>query len=225
MASPRSFIPSEDHPILTPDQRTADFQWWNFWQRLADSLNTNDDGNEEIIDTVYGPVMGSLGQLSARIYEQGSDIECLMAQIAQDEAMASQLRSVVEGCKVVIEDNTAISMELLGIVLRQNAQIAEITKPRPIRFESSDYDLLDDDSGAVADSSGGVIDIALPNPVNNVDKDYFIQNIGGGAGNTVTVKPFASELLAGQANYPIIASPAPYPTTVFKSDGTNWIIV
>lgn len=104
-----------------------------------------------------------------------------------------------------------------------NSQIAEIIKrhDQDIQFEDSDYDLLLNDSGVVADTDPGDLVFKMPDASNWKNEDKFVQNIGA---NTATMEGYEGQTISG-VDVMLIESNRPHPIAYVKSDGANLIFL
>ena len=95
-----------------------------------------------------------------------------------------------------------------------------------VRTETSNYPVTTGDSVILGDATGGNIIITLPIPSGSWDSGngasmvYNISKIDSSA-NTVTIAPFASETIGGDATFPL-----EYQNEVLTliTDGTNWYL-
>lgn len=221
MGKDKAFQPHLSTPVLNADG-TLNEQFVTYLNQLQAQSNSGGDEIEEALGAIYAFLAPSLSGLGAQIFEQGKEVQDLVQSIAANQTQGNLTAAILFECKKVISDQEQLIAQLLSAVGGLSAQLSELTKPRPIRFESAAYQMLDNDSGVVADASGGDFDVALPDPAKNTDKDYFLQTLGGGG--TATLKPFASEEISEDTELDVPSVGPPASCAVVKSDGTDWII-
>lgn len=88
-------------------------------------------------------------------------------------------------------------------------------------IHTSDYNISDDDSIILVDSSNLEVNITLPNPDLNKGKVYVVKKIDQSF-NQVIINQNISESIDGDVNYIIDEQ---YITVSVVSDGTNWHII
>jgi len=220
MAKDKAFQPHISVPVLNPDG-TLNSQFVSYFNQLQAQSNSGGDELDELFGAVYAFLAPGLSGLGAQVFEQGKEVQDLVQSIAQNQTQGQLTAATLFECKKVISDQEQLIAQLISAVGGLSAQLSELTKPRLIRFESSAYQILDNDSGVIANASGGNFDITMPDPAKNKNKDFFIQNAGG-SGN-ITAKPFVSELFSGETEITILST-SPFSCLILKSDAINWIV-
>lgn len=180
-----------------------------------------DESIDELFDSLFSWLGPAVNKSFGKAFEQDKLTRDIVEEIATDRINIARVSGNLGEFKKIVADQAAFVSELIATVARLNGKLGELTKPRPIRFESGTYQILDNDSGVVADASGGDFDVTLPDPTKNTDKDYFLQTLD--TGGTATLLPFASEAISGDVDLDV-PSTSPMSCAVVKSDGTDWII-
>ena len=175
---------------------------------------------EEIFGVIYGSLAPSISRLGAHAFEQNKNVQDLVAEIESEKASSANARSFLAECKKAIECNEALIVQLLATVGRLSAKLGEATKDRSIQAKSADYQMLDNDSGVIADTDGGNFDVTVADPAKNKNKEFFLQNVGSSVAKLVA---FGGELFSGETEISLLPN-TPYPSIKFKSDGTDWIL-
>lgn len=198
-----------------------DKRWIKAIEQLFDVVPDDLDASiEELFEGQYSWLGPAINAVTGKAFEQGKEIRDIVEEIAADRIAIASVTGNLGEFKKVVADQAAFIAEMIATVAFLNGKLGELTKPRPIRFEAAAYQMLDNDSGVVADASGGDFDVTLPDPAKNTDKDYFLTSAGGSG--SATFKPFASESVAGSTSL-VVPSTIPFTTVKVKSDGTDWV--
>ena len=103
------------------------------------------------------------------------------------------------------------------------ARISEIVKrlDQDIQFKTSDYTLLNNDSGAIFDTASESLIATMPDAADWKNEDKFVQNSGA---NQVSIELNGTQTVSG-VEVLLIPADTPYPVANMKSDGNNLILL
>lgn len=215
--NPRAPTRKEFQKIFGNDKRLIK-AFEQLFELIPDEI---DSSIEELFEGQFSWLGPAVNAAKAKAFEQGKEIRDIVEEISTDRINIARVSGNLGEFKKVVADQAAFIAELMATVARLNGKIGEATKARPFRFESSAFQMLDNDAGLVGDASSANFDVTMPDPTKNTGKTYLVQSAGGSG--SVTAVAFSSELFGGDTDL-TVPSAFPFNCAALTSDGTDWII-
>jgi len=100
--------------------------------------------------------------------------------------------------------------------------VAEVKPPTPVNFGMSPYPITPADVVLLVDTSGGAVNVNLPNPAANIGKVYYVKDAVGNAGvAAVNIDPGLGIAIDGALG--VTAIVVAWDKLTVMSDGVGWV--
>jgi hypothetical protein len=132
------------------------------------------------------------------------------------------ISAAIAGTDYVIPSGsiTGTASNVTGVVAFSNGGTGQSAL---VSTKTSAYAITATNATVFVNTSGGAFTVTLPNPTTTTGQIFRIKDVGGALGtNQLTVAPFGTETIEGQASTIPVKLYANYGNYAFQSDGTNW---